>query len=259
MYLDAARQRRLARVIGLLSDERSDDLESLHQIGRDLLDLLGADHYASYLWDPEGQVFHGRVALNVAENHIPDYERYFQFHDPITAKLQVRRRPTLVREIMARRDLMRTEFFNDFLRRDGLYYGINFYAYDGGRNIGDMRIWRRRGREDYEREDVELLALIAPAFTHAMRRRLARQSEAHSPRLPPSHLAPDPGFEAGFAPGLTRREAAVASLAARGLSDKEIARRLGIGFTTVRSHLESAFAKLGVRNRTGLAAALFGQ
>ncbi len=251
MYLNAQRRRRLAGLIGLLSDDCSDCAEVHERVGLDVLDLFGADHYASYLWDPGAGCFRGRVALNVGNQHIPAYERYFQFHDPITHKLQARRGPTLVTEVMPQRELMRTEFFNDFLRRDGLYHGINFYAYDGERNIGDMRIWRRRGRRAFEREDRELLGLIAPAFTNAMRRAVAMRSVQSGARPWERQALARPG-------GLTPREAGVADLAARGLSDKEIARRLGIGFTTVRSHLESSFAKLGVRNRTELAAALLG-
>jgi DNA-binding CsgD family transcriptional regulator len=42
-------------------------------------------------------------------------------------------------------------------------------------------------------------------------------------------------------------------LVAQGLSDKEIARRLNISATTVRTHLEHAFRKTGATNRAGLA------
>jgi len=37
-----------------------------------------------------------------------------------------------------------------------------------------------------------------------------------------------------------------------GLSDKEIARRLGISLCTVRTHVSHAFRKLGVDNRMKL-------
>ena len=47
-------------------------------------------------------------------------------------------------------------------------------------------------------------------------------------------------------------------LASIGWSDKVIARRLGIGFTTVRTHLAHSFRKLGVDNRVQLASRLGG-
>lgn len=55
---------------------------------------------------------------------------------------------------------------------------------------------------------------------------------------------------------LTARESEVASLAAEGLSNEEIAERLSLGSETVKSHLKKIFRKLGVANRTALATRL---
>ena len=55
---------------------------------------------------------------------------------------------------------------------------------------------------------------------------------------------------------LTGAEYRTAVLAARGLQYKEIARELDISAATVRNHLHAAYRKLGVSNKTGLAAAL---
>ena len=49
--------------------------------------------------------------------------------------------------------------------------------------------------------------------------------------------------------GLTAREIEVLALMAEGLSNPEIAARLYIGQTTVKTHINNAFAKIGVRNR----------
>lgn len=57
---------------------------------------------------------------------------------------------------------------------------------------------------------------------------------------------PEPGAE------LTPRELDVAKLVAAGASNKRVAAELGIAESTVKLHLHSAFAKLGVRNRTQL-------
>jgi DNA-binding NarL/FixJ family response regulator len=54
-------------------------------------------------------------------------------------------------------------------------------------------------------------------------------------------------------PGLTHREREVLALALAGLSNAEIGRRLVISANTVRSHLASAFRRLGVPSRRELA------
>ena len=58
-----------------------------------------------------------------------------------------------------------------------------------------------------------------------------------------------PGGEAP-ADALTRREGEVLELIARGLSNKRIARELGIAEKTVKTHVGHVLAKLGVTDRT---------
>jgi DNA-binding CsgD family transcriptional regulator len=55
--------------------------------------------------------------------------------------------------------------------------------------------------------------------------------------------------------GLTPREAEILVLLARGLSNKEIAGLLSVSARTVSSHVEHAYAKIGVSSRG--AAAMF--
>lgn len=59
---------------------------------------------------------------------------------------------------------------------------------------------------------------------------------------------------AAFA-GLTNREFEVAELIARGLDNKEIAATAYMGEGTVRNHISSILAKMGLRNRTQIAIA----
>jgi two-component system, NarL family, nitrate/nitrite response regulator NarL len=75
-------------------------------------------------------------------------------------------------------------------------------------------------------------------------------ASALSVRVPapadPPRLAP---AEPAGRPLLTPRELEVLALVGEGLSNKAIARRLGISAHTVKYHLEAIFAKLGVRSR----------
>ena len=62
------------------------------------------------------------------------------------------------------------------------------------------------------------------------------------------------GTRSGGAPGpsvqLTPREIEVLTLVLQGLANKQIARRLGITERTVKAHLTSTVARIGVRDRT---------
>jgi two-component system, NarL family, nitrate/nitrite response regulator NarL len=70
-------------------------------------------------------------------------------------------------------------------------------------------------------------------------------------RMAPGAIAVGPEFDS-----LTARERAVAEEVARGATNKEVARNLGITERTVKAHLGAAFAKLGVRDRLHLALGL---
>ncbi|HET6865621.1 MAG TPA: helix-turn-helix transcriptional regulator, partial [Solirubrobacteraceae bacterium] len=62
--------------------------------------------------------------------------------------------------------------------------------------------------------------------------------------------------DANAAATLTRRERDIAQLAARGLSNREIADRLVVSVRTVESHLAHAYTKLAVNKREDLAEVL---
>jgi DNA-binding CsgD family transcriptional regulator len=239
MYVTASESRVLARVFGMLSEDLAEhDVRAA--VGEHLLELLEADYYASFVWQDATRRFEKPVFLNMDPANLATYDAYYHDRDPITFKLQARREATLVTQVMPQRDLMRTEFFNDFLARDGLYWGVNAYSYVGGHNIGDIRIWRGRQRGNFDAHTLELLRLIEPAFTGALVRAsggpVATQLASGSPILK-----------------LSVREFEIARMISDDLSDKEIAHRLAVEISTVRTHIERIFAKLGVRRRSGVA------
>jgi DNA-binding CsgD family transcriptional regulator len=72
-----------------------------------------------------------------------------------------------------------------------------------------------------------------------------------------SKLTPAPKLgEADDKPGLTRRQREVLSCVARGMTNREIAQQLFVSEATVAKHLERAYSKLGVHNRTAAIAHL---
>ncbi|MFM7760066.1 MAG: helix-turn-helix transcriptional regulator, partial [Burkholderiaceae bacterium] len=87
-----------------------------------------------------------------------------------------------------------------------------------------------------------LLNLIEPAFSKALRQSSDIDISAEDDPADTSMLS--------------ARERAVAQCVIEGLTDKEIAIRLAIELSTVRTYLKRIFAKLGLNRRSGLAAAL---
>ncbi|MCB2226112.1 MAG: LuxR C-terminal-related transcriptional regulator [Desulfarculaceae bacterium] len=175
-----------ANLLLKISEKLSGSLSQIEvrlSAGEELLRLLRADYLASYVWEPAKKVFEQGVSINMDPKNLARYDEYFQFRDPITPALQKQRSATPVHRVMPQGDLERTEFFNDFLARDGLHHGINLYAYDGNLNIGDLRIWRNKRQPEFDGRDVQLLNLVKPHFKNALRNarvRLALQKGAES-------------------------------------------------------------------------------
>jgi DNA-binding CsgD family transcriptional regulator len=240
MFVTSQESRALSRLFGLLAEDMA-AREVRERVGGDLLDLLAADYFASFVWDDCSWRFGDGVLLNMSPDSLARYDSYYQDCDPITLKLQARRVPTLVNQVMAQRELMRTEFFNDFLARDGLHWGVNVYCFAGESNIGDLRIWRGRRRENFDHRTLELLRLVEPAFTSALVRAQGRR---------------DGAIDAPPCAKLSAREYEIAEMIAKGLPDKVIAERLGIRFSTVRTYCERIFAKLAVDRRSAVASKL---
>jgi DNA-binding CsgD family transcriptional regulator len=236
MHLSTHEHTALSRVFGLA------EREIRTRLGQALVDLLRADHFASFVWDEPSRRFGNGVWLAMDAANLARYDGWFQYNDPITFALQARRHATLVSEVMPHRELQRTEFFNDFLARDGLHWGINLHAFDGGRALGDLRIWRGKHRREFEPHDKALLDLIEPAFIAALRRAQPPPAAASTTRAAlANRAAPSP------------RELAVARCVARGLTDKQIARELGLAVSSVRTYLGRLSDKAGVQRRAGLA------
>ena len=234
MFLSGRERRTLAECFALLAQDLG-ERDIRQRIGLLLLDLFRADYFASYVWSSRSSSFEGSVSLNMDPANLARYDKWYQYRDPITFALQARRHATLVDDVMPRGEFLRTEFFNDFLARDGLHWGINLHAFDGDEALGDLRIWRGRRRHPFGEHDKQVLDLIEPAFAAALRR-------AHDARRPSMPLE-----------GLSRRELEVARCVARGLTDKEIARELQLSLPSVRTYLQRVFGKLGVHRRSALA------
>lgn len=250
MHLSSNQSRALGTVMRLLAE--ADDGDALRSaLATPMLDLLGADHYTSMAWNEPSRRFERFTALNVSADSLRDWDAYFRFVDPLTFRMMLRRGPTLATQIMSQSDLMKSEFFNDFLRREGMHWGVNLYFHDASTCVGDFRIWRGRERGQFGSSDVELLRMLEPGITSALSRLHWERTSA--PAQAATQCA-EQVLERDA--GLSRREAQVAWLVACGCPDKQIARRLDISYPTVRFHLGNVYRKLRARNRAMLAAAV---
>lgn len=143
---------------------------SRRDISADLLKLLHADYLASYIWNRNTGNFEDCVALNIEPAHLERYDHHFQHCDPISPRVRQQRGATIVSDVISQHELENTEFFNDFLIVAGLHHGIDMHLLDGDEHIGDLRIWRERGRPEFGSREVILLETLRPHLIGTLRR-----------------------------------------------------------------------------------------
>jgi DNA-binding NarL/FixJ family response regulator len=115
-----------------------------------------------------------------------------------------------------------------------------------GRTLLSLGALQRRLKKRAAARDT--LAEALKLFDAAGARPWAERAEAEQARV------------SGRAPGprdLTETEQRVAALVARGLSNQQVAAELFVSVRAVESTLTKAYAKLGIRSRTQLAARLY--
>jgi hypothetical protein len=144
------------------------DIDARAVIFLDVMRLLRGDFGASYVWNSRKSRFDEAVGFNMDAGNLRRYEDWYQFRDPMTFELRALRRATLVDDVIPHAELERTEFYNDFLARDGLHHGVNMFIFDGERDLGDLRIWRAKGRPDFSDRDIDLLDAIEPHLRRAL-------------------------------------------------------------------------------------------
>ena len=109
---------------------------------------------------------------------------------------------------------------------------MNLHRFIGKRNIGDGAGERSAGATISIATISRCSTSSGPAFVAALERCRATRR--------PSTAVAAPSLDAPLSP----REAEVARLAIAGRGDKEIARRLGLSVTTVRTHVKHVYEKL---------------
>lgn len=129
----------------------------------------------------------------------------------------------------------------EVVRADPALAHLPFIFLTGWGEREDLRTGMNLGADDYLVKPVEPAELLA-----AVRTRLRRHQSAGRAAAPLAAATPAALQQLG----LTPREAEILSWVVQGKTNPEIGIILGIQLTTVKKHLESTFAKLGVENRT---------
>lgn len=131
------------------------------------------------------------------------------------------------------------KYYNDYLKRYGLAYGLNCEISHGGRNIALLTLYRKEGFDDFSENDVLILNLILPHLTTNLTRLLNGQNNEDVELFLGRY-------------DLTEREREIVHLVFNGYSNIEISTHLFLSINTVKKHLNNIFQKMEVDSRNKL-------
>ncbi|MEO9064422.1 MAG: hypothetical protein ABI277_08870 [Burkholderiaceae bacterium] len=80
MYLTDNQSNLLSRVMATLA-EPHEEHDIRQRVGELMTDLLGEQHYASYVWDDVQQRFDQGIRINMDPANLERYDQHYQYHD----------------------------------------------------------------------------------------------------------------------------------------------------------------------------------
>jgi len=195
----------------------------------EIANLIGANFGVSFAWSGETARLDRSLCFNLEPKLVRKYLEWFY---PSGLQIRSRRLTNFAEKIILPKNLLMTEAQYDLQCPDRPRHAVSMFIYQEDKPAFDLKMWRREGRPDFTSREIGLLNSLKPFLTRALQR------------------------EIQYNQGLTPRECDVATLVARGCTDRDIARVLGIGFGTVRTHVNKALQKRSCANRAELAASM---
>lgn len=182
--------------------------------------------------EPEGFLLQ-QMRADMHERYLSDYRRL----DPLQPRnCQLTGRSVIPLQLgMTAQDDIANQRYGRFLQGCGVVDVVEVLAFDQGCPVAGISLLRGPELGLFAAHELARLQALQGMFELA-----ARQLSPSAPALQ-----------------LTPREWQVAELLRAGLSNKEVARQLGVGLPTIKTHLINLFRKVAVSNRTELVTTLF--
>lgn len=204
--------------------------------------LLDCRHWVAYIVGPELKIKHF-LAGNTDPGEQNDYERHYAAMDPLApaACLADGCFVAVLSQRLREADINHGEYRRRFLTPHGIVDALEiFLQSDAGLMVG-CSLLRHSGESCFTEADGQRGTSLKSLGDFAL-------SQAFPQRQVSLAVI------AERFPILTARETMLIQLVSAGLNNKQLCKELNISLPTVKTHLLSIFRKMGVNNRTELAA-----
>jgi DNA-binding CsgD family transcriptional regulator len=197
---------------------------------------------------PEPGDFWGMVEPSLPPEAAEVFAQYMHQNPLLMYMLESRRGSARrLSEMISAEDFHRLDLYRHFYGPIGLEYQIAFTLPQQPPRMLGIAISRTGPNGDFDNRDRDLLNQARPYLIQSYRNAIAFDSLRIA-------VGTDALTSALLTAGLTRREADVMALLARGRSNADLATSLGISTRTAEKHVQNSFRKLDVKTRSAAAA-----
>jgi len=193
---------------------------------------------AVFTWADSHDQFLPHVQIGWPESTTKEYYSLYASSDPLNIYRLIRQGAKVARLQDAERDV-RHQSWNGYQQKFGLVDEVGFMFWSGATPLGCLSVIRTPGDPPFS--CVESFDQIHAFIEHGLSLLPAVKRFRAQSILKNAYC-------------LTERERAVAKLISEGLSNKDIGAALNIELSTVKSHVLRILGKLGLDNRTQIAA-----
>lgn len=123
-----------------------------------------------FILPDENSKFTDFMVRNIDEKYVREYKQYYYRYDPFKLITGVFHENKIVKleELVDYPSFLCTEYYNDFLRPQKIYYKIIANMGSRGKSRGLIGLFRPEGSQNFSREEMRMILTISPYVTHAL-------------------------------------------------------------------------------------------
>lgn len=144
-------------------------------------------------------------------------------------------------DLLSEEERTQSEFYNKMYKRFDVHYAVVISLVFNSNFIGCLNLYRSANKEDFSDREIYVIELLKEHLALNL-----------SNRLYGNHINIHEMNDFAREINLTKKESEVMELLVNGFSTEEMSRKLFISPNTLKNHLQSIYAKAGVKNRMQL-------
>lgn len=233
------------------------NIVELHQYAYSFLNELNKiiPFYAAnfFLFDEEKELMGDPVCYNISDTVLKAYNDYYWKLDDIRRISFDQKEAIISTQIMDYNNWINTEYFNDFLNKNNLYYSCGIDIHSDNRLLGTISLFRTQNDKNFNELDLIYLKIIANHSSNHLKKLFMIEELKKENKKENKKLITKKSNKFN----LSNREKDVLKLILAGKHNQEIADELFISVNTVKKHLSHIYNKTQVQSRTELAALIY--